>query len=234
MAAKDCHSSMRLEAKAPVGPQLFRLLRDRIVRCEMKPGTRLSEADVAKSYGTSRGSVREAFIKLAEASLIEVLPQRGSYVSRIDVASVLAARFIREAVEADIVRCIAQTVQKSAVDELEAILALQAEAVDIDDPQPFMTSDEAFHRKLSDLAGQGAGWDFLQPTKTQMDRVRHLTAQQFPRRILLQQHREIVEAIKQGDADTAEQKMRHHLRRILDDVPVVTDAHPDYFESEQP
>jgi len=232
MAGKDLRSAMTLEAKAPVGPQLFRLLRDRIIRCELEPGTRLSEADVAKAYGTSRGSVRETFIKLAEASLIDVFPQRGSYVSRIDVASVLAARFIREAVEADIVRRVAKAAEPSAVSALDTILLKQADTVEMDDPQAFMASDEAFHRKLADLAGQGAGWEFLQPLKTQMDRVRHLSAQQFPRRTLVQQHRDIVDAIRTGDPDLAEQKLRYHLRRILDDVPVVTAAHPDFFESE--
>jgi DNA-binding GntR family transcriptional regulator len=66
------------------------------------------------------------------------------------------------------------------VQELETILLFQADAADLDDPQPFMASDEAFHRKLADLAGQSAGWEFLQPLKTQMDRVRHLSAQQVP------------------------------------------------------
>ncbi len=233
MTVEDFRRPMKLEAKAPVGPQLFRLLRDRIIRCELEPGTRLSEAEVAKSCGTSRGSVRETFIKLAEASLIDVFPQRGSYVSRIDVASVLAARFIREAVESDIVRNVAQMAGSSALEELDAMLLVQANTVELDDPQPFMESDEAFHRKLSDLAGQGAGWEFLQPLKTQMDRVRHLSAQQFPRRTLVQQHKEIVNAIRSGDADLAEQKMRYHLRRILDDVPAVTAAHPDFFETGQ-
>src|SRR5690606_12460740 len=93
-----------LDSRAAVGPQLYRMLWDRIVRGDLVPGTRLSEVDIAAVYGTSRQPVREAFIKLAEASLIEVRPQRGSYVRRIDPAAVMSAQFVREAVEADIVR----------------------------------------------------------------------------------------------------------------------------------
>lgn len=223
-----------LDLKAPVGPQIVRRLRDRILRGELPPGSRLSEVDVAAFYGISRQPVREAFIKLAEASLVDVLPQRGSYVSRIDLSAVLAAQFVREAVEADIVRRVAQFVGPATLRDLDDILAEQMEATNASDPLPFMALDDTFHRKLAEVAGQGAGWDFLQPLKTQMDRVRHLSAQQFPRRTLVQQHKQIVDAIRQGDVDAAERNMRLHLRQILEDVPVVAAAYPEFFLSVTP
>ena len=234
MSADALQTSERLETAKSVGPQLFRLLRGRIVRGELSPGTRLSESDVALHYGTSRQPVREAFIKLAEASLIEVRPQRGSYVSRIDTKAVLAAQFVREAVEADIVRRVARNATPAILRDFDAMLAVQAEAAGIDDPQPFISADEAFHRRLADVAGQGAGWEFLQPLKTQMDRVRHLSARQFPRRALIAQHRAIVDAVGAGDADGAEAQMRAHLRQILEDVPAVVAALPDFFEGTLP
>lgn len=234
MTAEAIRATERLEAAKSVGPQLFRLLRDRIVRGALPPGTRLSESDVAQSYGTSRQPVREAFIKLAEANLVEVRPQRGSYVSRIDIGAVLAAQFIREAVEADIVRRVVAEARPADLKTLDRMLVEQAETVDGDDPQPFITADEAFHRHLAELAGQGAGWDVLQPLKTQMDRVRHLSARRFPRRAVIAQHRGIVGAIRAGDADRAEAEMRRHLRRILEDVPAVVAASPDFFDGSLP
>ncbi len=224
-------ASGALETQRLVGPQLFRLLRERIVRGELAPGSRLSEAEIALAHGISRQPVREAFIKLAEAGLIDVRPQRGSYVSRIDVGAVIAAQFVREAVEADIVRRVVPAATPAALGDLDAMLDAQAEAADIEDPRPFIASDEAFHRRLADIAGQGGGWIFLQPLKTQMDRVRHLSARTFPRRALVRQHREIVAAIRAGDPNLAEDRMRHHLRRILEDLPAVAAALPDYFRA---
>lgn len=218
-----------LETSRMVGPQLFRALRDRIVRGDLAPGTRLSETETAVAYGTSRQPVREAFIKLAEASLLEVRPQRGSYVRRIDMRAVMSAQFVREAVEADIVRIACARATSADLRDLEALLVIQAEAAGETDPQPFMASDEAFHRRLAEIAGQGGGWDFLQPLKTQMDRVRHLSARTFPRPALVEQHRGIVDAIRDGDAEAARQRMRHHLRRILDDLPAVAAALPGFF-----
>lgn len=230
MAIEGSIADTVLETAKVVGPQMFRLLRGRILRGELAPGTRLSEAEIALFYGTSRQPVREAFIRLAEASLIEIRPQRGSYVSRIDVAAVISAQFVREAVEADIVRRAAALATPADLADLEAMLDGQADVVALEDPQPFISSDEAFHRRLAEIAGQGGGWDFLQPLKTQMDRVRHLSARSFPRPALVGQHRDIVDAIRAGDADAAEQLMRHHLRRILADLPAVAEALPAYFE----
>ncbi|MBB5721534.1 DNA-binding GntR family transcriptional regulator [Loktanella ponticola] len=211
-----------------VSPQLFTCLRDRIVRSELEPGTRLSEVDVATFYNTSRQPVREAFIKLSEAGLIDIRPQRGSFVSRIDMDSVLAAQFVREAVEADIARVAADCVTDDMLADLDANLILQRDCADGDAPA-FMALDEAFHLMIAVIAGQGAGWAFLDGLRTQMDRVRHLTASQFPLEILVEQHTQIVDAIRARDADAAEQKMRQHLRRVLNDIPTVAAAKPDFF-----
>ncbi|CTQ33165.1 GntR family transcriptional regulator [Jannaschia rubra] len=229
MASGIDSATGELETGRNVGPQLFRRLRERILNGELAPGTRLSEAEIAVAYGTSRQPVREAFIKLAEAALIEVRPQRGSYVSRIDIDAVMAAQFVREAVETSIVRRIAATATPDDLADLDAMLAAQDEVAGLPDPQPFMALDEAFHRRLAEIAGQARGWDYLQPLKTQMDRVRNLSARTFPRPALVGQHRDIVRAIGRSDADAAEAHMRDHLRRILEDLPAVAEALPDHF-----
>jgi GntR family transcriptional regulator, rspAB operon transcriptional repressor len=218
------------ERGQPVGPRLYRLLRERIVKGDLVPGTRLSEVDVAASYAVSRQPVREAFIKLSEESLVEIRPQRGTYVSQINVAAVMSARFVREAVEADIVRILAARPKEGFLRELDDLILRQRATVEDDDPATFIQLDERFHRLLASEAGQGASWDILQPLKTQMDRVRHLSAKQFPLRQLLSQHEDVVQTIRNGDGDGAEGAMRSHLRQILDDLPAVIAALPAFFD----
>ena len=87
-----------------VGPQIHRIIRERIVCTDLLPGVRLSEAELAKHFNVSRQPVREAFIKLADEGLLEVRPQRGTYVRKISVAAVLDARFVREAVVRTLLR----------------------------------------------------------------------------------------------------------------------------------
>ncbi len=219
-----------LEQSSAVGPQLYRLLRDRIVKGDLAPGTRISESEIAASYKVSRQPVREAFIKLAEEALVEVRPQRGTYVRRISVPAVMTARFVREAVEADIVRQAARAVTPEILTLLEANLAAQRAVVDSDDPSRFMELDEGFHRLLAEAAGQPAIWDILEDLKTQMDRVRHISARQFPRERLIDQHAAVVAALRAGDPQAAEAEMRTHLKGVLTDLPAIAEAMPEFFD----
>lgn len=223
----------RVTLEAPIGPQLWRIIREWILRGELLPGTRLSEVDLANLFTVSRQPVREAFIKLAEEGLLEIRPQRGTYVSRIRIDAVTSARFVREAVEADIVRLVANHPSKQFLEDLKANLSAQEKVLEGPEPQKFLALDEQFHRLLAEAAGQRQSWEILQPLKTQMDRMRYLNARHFPRDQLLQQHKQIVDAISSHNSDAAEMAMRAHLRQILDDLPVIAEALPHFFEASQ-
>jgi DNA-binding GntR family transcriptional regulator len=220
----------RVSPDTAVGPQLWQALREWILRGELQPGARLSEVDIAGLFGVSRQPVREAFIKLAEESLLEIRPQRGTYVSRIRVDAVMSARFVREAVEADIVRLVAKQPTKALLADIERLLKEQERVVDGPEPQAFLALDEQFHKALAEAAGQARAWQIIQPLKTQMDRMRYLNARHSSRGPLVAQHRQVVDAIRAGDADAAETAMRSHLRQILDDLPVMAEALPNFFQ----
>ncbi len=233
MATRLIERQQTWDASAPIGPQLLRSLRGRIIRTELAPGMRLSEQEVAEAYDLSRQPVREAFIRLAEEGFLEIRPQRGTFVRRIRAPEVMEARFMREAIEADIVKLAAAKCTPSLVSELRALVARQAETAD-GDAVGFMALDEAFHRRLADAAGQHLTWSTLQSIKAQMDRVRYLTAAEFPKGLLITQHEAIVDAVESGDESRAEGAMRSHLRKILDDLPAIAAAHPLFFEGAPP
>ena len=218
---------------AAVGPQLHRLLRDRIIRGDMPPGSRISETEIAVVYSVSRQPVREAFIKLAEEMLVEVRPQRGTFVSLISVPAVITARFIREAVEADIVRRVAERADTSALRVLDARMGEQI-ALSADAPgEVFMRLDEEFHRALAELAGQASVADRLEEMKIHMNRVRHISARQFSRDRLVAQHAQVVEAIRAREPQRAEAAMRVHLREIVVDLPGIVATFPAYFDGHE-
>ena len=86
-----------LKLTEPIAPQLVALLRRRIAAIDLPPGAALSEKDIAARFNVSRQPVREAFIKLSEAGLVEIRPSRGTWVMKISVREVCNARFVREA-----------------------------------------------------------------------------------------------------------------------------------------
>lgn len=217
-----------LEPTVPVGPQIYKALRRLIVRGEFSPGTAMSEVDIAGRFATSRQPVREAFIKLAEDGLLEVRPQRGTFVRKISIAQVIDARFVREAIETHIVRELAAKSDARLVRHLRLQLEEQT-AIPIDRPDDFMKLDEQFHWTLADAAGRSYGWKVIEDVKLQMDRVRHLTLRSFPQQKLVRQHTAIVDSIERSAPDEAEREMRQHLQLILEDLPSVEAQYPDFF-----
>jgi DNA-binding GntR family transcriptional regulator len=222
-----------VDVTTAVGPQLMRALRDRIINNDLAPGMRLSEADVAVGFGVSRQPVREAFIKLAEEGLVEVRPQRGTFVRKISTGAVMDARFVREAIEADIVKLVAQDSDTSLVADLTDLVDAQR-SVALNDPRSFIPLDDAFHRTLAEAAGKVNAWRVIEGMKSQMDRVRQLSTLQFPMARLIDQHAAIVRAIAARDPSAAETAMREHLRAILLDLPLIRQGLPEYFDDPDP
>lgn len=220
----------KLDPLVAVSPQLRLILRSRILRNDLKPGAKISEPALAKHYEVSRQPVREAFITLVNEGLLEIRPQRGTLVKKIDFEAVLNGRFIREAVEADIVKTLAKTPNKALITELRKQIENQ-KRVSRDAPERFIVLDETFHHTLASAAGLRKTWAFLDAIKSQMDRVRFFTFEKFPIEILIEQHIHIIDCIEQQNLEGADGAMREHLREILKSLPKVQELYPDYFEN---
>lgn len=84
--------------------EIFDQLQADIVAMRLPPGTKVSESEVAKQHGVSRQPVREAFIQLNNLGLLQVRPQKATLVRKISIQGILNARFIRTAVEIEVMR----------------------------------------------------------------------------------------------------------------------------------
>jgi DNA-binding GntR family transcriptional regulator len=229
VAMKNIKPQRVLSAIEAVGPQVYRILREQIIQAELMPGERVSEAEIAKGLSVSRQPVREAFIKLSEEGLVQVLPQRGTYVTRISAASVRDVRFVREAIEADIVRQVASERVAGTIEELRDQIARQKQ-VPQDDRTAFLRLDELFHHTLAAAAGRAYAWSVIESVKAQMDRVRFLSVDDMQVGRLIEQHERIVDAIAAGDVGGAEQALRTHLREILKSLPEIARSQAEFFD----
>jgi DNA-binding GntR family transcriptional regulator len=222
-------ASRAVSIGASVGAQVYRILREQIIQAELQPGERLSESDVARTLSVSRQPVREAFIKLSEEGLVQVLPQRGTFITRISVASVMDVRFVREAIEADIVRLVAEKHAPENIEELRRQIAEQ-KTVAHDDRTAFLRLDERFHYTLASAAGKAFAWNVIENVKAQMDRVRFLSVDDMQIDRLIEQHERIVDGIAAADMTAAEEALRLHLREILNVLPDIARARAELFD----
>jgi DNA-binding GntR family transcriptional regulator len=213
-----------------MGSRVFDAIRQAIVQLKLRPGNLLSEADVARQLGVSRQPVREAFIKLAEVGLVEVKPQRGTFVMLISIRQVQNVRFIREAIEVAVVRKAALEASSKRVEEFRRLIDAQREAERRGDHMEFLRLDEAFHQALAHSVGTDYAWRVLENLKAQMDRVRHLSMPDAtPIDVLVGQHAAIIDAVARHAPDEAEAAMRTHLSEILLSLPRLAQAHPELF-----
>ncbi|TSD88817.1 GntR family transcriptional regulator [Mycobacterium sp. KBS0706] len=220
-----------LGGEGPIGRQVYEGLRQAIITGLLPPGTALSEKDGSEMFGVSRQPVREAFIKLVEAGLLQVLPQRGTRVRKISRRQVEQGRFIREAVEAAVVRLAAESIDAAGLLRLDRSLEAQHDAARRQDHAGFLALDEGFHRLIIEAIDCLPAWSTIENMKAQMDRVRYLSLPDVsPLEMLIAQHEEIVAGLRAHDPDAAEAAMRRHLREILSSLGPIAERRPELFE----
>lgn len=219
------------ESSISAALQVERDLREAIISLALKPGTRLSEQEIADQLRVSRQPVREALIALGRANLVEIRPKRGTVVVKISARKMMEARFVREAIETAVVRRACATFDPWARQTLDGNLARQRLAAETGDYAQFRKEDEQFHVAIASGAGCSLAWDVIADIKAHVDRVCNLQlrkAESMPG--LIAQHEKIVQAIDARDADLAVAAMSAHLNSILVDLPEIAADHPDLFE----
>ncbi|ALM53558.1 GntR family transcriptional regulator [Halomonas huangheensis] len=219
----------------PVRQRLYQVLRESIIRMVLVPGQGLSEKELADTFSVSRQPVREAFIRLSEAGLVEVRPQRGTFVVKISQQAVLEARFVREAIEVAVVRLAASRgLAPEALSELQDLVERQRRCTDPRDHDRFYHLDELFHRALILGVHQQAAWKVVEEVRAHFDRVRYLSVpDSTPIGKLIEQHVQILAAIEARDVEAAEQAMQIHLREVLISLPDLVQRFPDMFDDQQ-
>lgn len=222
---------LNLNTSETVNQQIYNALRKSIINCFMLPGEAISDKEIAKLFKVSRQPVRDAFIKLSSLGLIQILPQRGTFVMKISVRQVNNGRFIREAIETAIVKRACTQMTNEQLQLLSNIIAQQKIAAQNNNLSLFLTLDEDFHSALARSIDCAEAWELLEGIKAHLDRVRYLSLDNVtPLPALIKQHEEIVEGLQSKDPDQAETAMRRHLSEINLSFAPIAQRNPDWFD----
>ncbi|WP_298838240.1 GntR family transcriptional regulator [uncultured Roseobacter sp.] len=210
---------------------VFDELFGRITRLELLPGTKISETDVAKSFGYSRQPVREAFTRLANLNLLLVRPQRATVVRPFSRRLIANARFVRAAIELEVVRLAASDRDRSVDAALKSNLREQGGAVADGDVSRFHDLDYQFHRLLCASARQAFAFDIIAENKAQVDRLCMLAlTSKEAMDVLYEDHTKLLKALFGGDAQAADDVLRVHLDRLTPTIDAIYTTHNAYFD----
>lgn len=219
-----------IDLRMPIAAQIHDRVKRAILKLELPPNARLSEKELSLRLGTSRTPVREALIKLSEEGLVDILPQRGTYVAPIRIEEVMEARFIREALEVAVVAKATEQCDAAFLAKLDTMLEQQHAAVVVGDMDAFLILDDQFHHAFSLKVALPRGWKLIQSVKSQLDRVRYLSLPDDAHLArLFEQHSSIVAAVRARDPELAADHMRTHLREVFSTVDRLAREQPHLF-----
>ena len=210
---------------------VFDELREEIASLKLLPGTKLSEADIARRFGVSRQPVRDAFARLENLDLLLIRPQRATEVRKFIMPRISHARFVRLAVELEVIRRACSVWDGDHTKILERNLEEQKSAVEAEELDRFHVLDYEFHKLICELCGLPMAFETIQECKQHVDRLCILSFERADEPAdLVQDHQRLAQALKTKAVDDAVDVTRGHLARLDDTIANIHAAHPEYFE----
>lgn len=210
---------------------VFEQLFEEIVTLKLLPGAKISEAEVARRFGVSRQPIRDAFRRLGNLDLLNIRPQRATLVRRFSLDDIANARFVRLAVELEVIERACQVWDQPHAEALAANFAEQAAALDLSDPTRFHDLDYDFHKIICVQSGQPMAFDTIIACKRKVDRLCVLSLSRGSERAdVLDDHRAIVDALERRNTKDARFWTRKHLSRLDKIVAEIHETHTSYFQ----
>lgn len=222
---------MEREPQESTREYVYRCLKENIMQLRLIPGSVLSEKDIAMLLNVSRTPVREAFIQLSKEYLLDIIPQKGTYVSLLDLDNVEQSIFLRETVEKEVIVLACREFPAEKLFELQSFLALQQLCIEEQNYVKFFELDEKFHRCIFEGCKKARIWSLIQQMSTHYNRVRILNvAGKYDRTKILKQHQDIVRAIREKDAELGAKIADMHLNKVRMDIKDMLSDYAHYFK----
>ena len=210
----------------------LRVIRENIVNLELAPGSMISEQDIANQLNLSRTPVHEAMQELSSTKIIEILPQRGSHVSLIDMDLVEEAVFARTTIEGAITEMASTRATEKDIQELEENVTLQQFYHEKNNLDKIMELDNAFHEMMYKITNKMQCHYMIRLMSIHYDRIRELHLHSFNPERIINEHKEILAAIKNKDSKAAREALDKHLSRHHMQADEIKQKYPQYFVQE--
>ena len=206
----------------------------KIEHLEYMPGDALSENDLCKIYGVSRHVIRNALASLKARKLVEVYPQRGTYVSLIDMKYISDVLYLRESVEQEAMYRLINSedkVRNKAIKDMRACLEKQKKLKKTKHyNEDFHLLDNEFHQIMLEAVDRPNIMGMLSEPYIHIRRWRNYEIRSEERmgEILLE-HQGIIDAIEAKDASLGHERLHNHLDTTSRYYDPLKEAESEYF-----
>ena len=216
---------------------IYEKLLDEIITLKIKPGSRLREVDVAEEFKVSRTPIRDVFKKLEDDGLLEIKSQRGTYVSKIDLADISDYMYIRDKVEYAVLKELTRTISLAEIADLKMVLHSQTKELEDfnadnrETARKFFDIDNYFHEYIYKKANRLGVLKRLNESNPCFTRYRFLTFLREENEIenLCHIHYAIVDCLENKDLEALRKVVMEHNFSGIRGIELVKSKHPTYF-----
>lgn len=212
------------------GEYALRTIRDNIVHLDLEPGSPISENDLAQTLGISRTPVRQALHELARYKMVEVIPQKTSIVTPIDVEIVEEYIFMRNHLECAVVELCCEMATEKDLGRLRENVGLQKFYLESYYSDTLMDLDTQFHQILFEIAHKKDVYAMMQSWAVHFDRIRSLALTTVKNNRIVQDHEDLIEGIAAKKKIEMKELMEIHLKRYEFDLAAIREKYPQYFK----
>ena len=205
----------------PLRVQVYDALRDAIVNGRLKAGDRIIEDRVCSELRVSRSPLREALRRLEGEGLVTIMPRHGAVVTELTEQDGSDLFAVREVLEGLAARLAAEHVNGQELSELEDICLSMERAIRAGDTQAVVELNTRFHESVTRASRNRWIRELVTGIKAQIRRI-YRSSIEVPDRASssLAEHRAILDALRQKDAQRAERLAREHVLRAREAVPM--------------
>ena len=201
------------ENKTTLTDAVHDLLRKAIIEQALKPGMRLPEDTVGEQFGVSRTIVRHALVRLEHEGLVVTRRNRGAFVAEPSRDEAHHVFEVRRCLENDVIRLLCERMPDSGYDRLEAHVRQEEAVRGKDGPVSIRLAGE-FHVLLAELTGNPVLTRYVSEVVLRCSLIMSLYARSHSSDCAVDEHSQIIAAIRAGDAQRAIGIMEHHLGAV--------------------
>lgn len=218
---------------------IYRVIKENILLLKLKPGEKISEVKLQKLFNTSRSPIREAIVRLTEETLIEVRPQVGTYISKLDTTFIEESIFMRSAIDKEIMRIACK--KESDTEKLLIILknileeqkAISTDDMNAESIMEFLYLNEKFHMSIYEYFNKIKIWDNIKIFGNHYQRFHMLeSVSKTNVDFAISQHKKTIKAIKEKSFKIAEEIEDNLLVNYKEKIKIIYDKYPEYFKYE--
>ncbi len=196
--------------------QTYDIIKNMIILREIEPGKKINEEHIAKEIQVSRTPIREALCRLENEGIVKIIPRRGAFVSDLNETNVREILLIREVLEGLVVRLAVENMDAKTLEKLRKALDKVSIIPEEDrDLINYTRSEVDFHALLLSASNNQMLKNMMEIVNAHLQIIRLRTVV-IPERAqkTVKEHLQILNAIENEDADSAEQLMRKHVRSV--------------------